>query len=285
MIFKRIRTFAKKMVGSEPLEGYLVVPADWGLDSRIAFVNAASLGGFHTLGITTENTASATQYALSRNDTDPFLIMFVNLGYQDLHLSLIEFSGVKEKNDKYVEALRVIHEEVLKGVGSYHFDKVVLEFIYKQYEKQHGESIRENYRATRKALITCEKVKESLSASKEVPIFIEGLTSGIDFNAVIKRADYEQAALPILTKIKDSILSFIKNAGVEKEKISAVELIGGGIRVPSVITVVNETMSPVEVGAHINGDESMSLGAVFMAANASSVYRVKKIYLQEGFPF
>lgn len=29
----------------------------------------------------------------------------------------------------------------------------------------------------------------------------------------------------------------------------------------------------------------MCLGAVFMAANASSVYRVKKLYLQEGFPF
>jgi hypoxia up-regulated 1 len=285
MIFKRIRTFAKKMVSVEPQEGYLVVPAHWSLDTRAAFANAASLGGLKVLGITTENTAAATHYALSRNDTEPVKLLFVNLGHADLHLSLVEFEGVKEKNNKTSESVRVLHEKVIRGVGSYHFDLIVLEFIYKEYQKKYGESIRDNFRATRKALITCEKVKESLSASKEVPIYIEGLTSGVDFSASIKRADYEEAAAPVLAKIRTGIEGFLKAAGVEKEQVQAVELIGGGVRVPCVITAVNDTMAPVEVGTHINGDESMSLGAVFMAANASSIYRVKKVYVQEGFPF
>lgn len=47
-----------------------------------------------------------------------------------------------------------------------------------------------------------EKVKESLSASKEVPIFIEGLASGVDFTATITRKDYGEAVQHILAKIK-----------------------------------------------------------------------------------
>lgn len=63
------------------------------------------------------------------------------------------------------------------------------------------------------------------------------------------------------------------------------ELIGGGIRVPAIVSSINETMAGSDVGTHINGDESMALGAVFLAANQSSSYRVKKVYLQDGFPF
>lgn len=103
-----------------------MVPADWSIDTRISFVNAASLAGFNVLGLTTENTAAATNYALARNDTDPVLLLFVNLGYKDLHLSLIQFEGVTEKNNKTSESVRVLHEQVLNNVGSVNFDLTVL---------------------------------------------------------------------------------------------------------------------------------------------------------------
>lgn len=43
-------------------------------------------------------------------------------------------------------------------------------------------------------------------------------------------------------------------------------------------------MTDVEVGFHLNGDESMALGSAFIAANKSDSYRVKPIWMDESFP-
>ena len=37
-----------------------------------------------------------------------------------------------------------------------------------------------------------------------------------------------------------------------------------------------------ELGAHINGDDGMSLGASFLAANYSAGIRTKKLFVQNG---
>lgn len=44
-------------------------------------------------------------------------------------------------------------------------------------------------------------------------------------------------------------------------------------------------MNKKQLGFHLNGDESMALGAVFHAANSSSSFRVKKIHLNDGYNF
>jgi hypoxia up-regulated 1 len=64
-----------------------------------------------------------------------------------------------------------------------------------------------------------------------------------------------------------------------------VELIGGSVRIPKLQSILNETFQGVDVGTHINGDESMALGAVFYAANSSKKFKVKGLQLYDGFNF
>lgn len=40
-----------------------------------------------------------------------------------------------------------------------------------------------------------------------------------------------------------------------------------------------------ELGAHLNGDESMAFGAGFQAANLSHSFKVRPVWLFDGFPF
>jgi len=40
-----------------------------------------------------------------------------------------------------------------------------------------------------------------------------------------------------------------------------------------------------DLGAHLNGDEAMALGASFMAANYSHSFKVRDIWLDDGFNF
>ena len=39
------------------------------------------------------------------------------------------------------------------------------------------------------------------------------------------------------------------------------------------------------MGFHLNGDESMALGAAFMAANLSNDIRVRPLWLSDGYDF
>lgn len=39
------------------------------------------------------------------------------------------------------------------------------------------------------------------------------------------------------------------------------------------------------LSAHLNGDESMAFGAAFMAANMSTIYRVKPVHFYDGYDF
>lgn len=44
-------------------------------------------------------------------------------------------------------------------------------------------------------------------------------------------------------------------------------------------------MENVDLSAHLNGDESMAFGAAFMAANISTIYRVKPVHFYDGYEF
>ena len=69
------------------------------------------------------------------------------------------------------------------------------------------------------------------------------------------------------------VLEILKK--VDISKIDAVEILGGGIRVPKIQTLLGEIFGQIPVGAHMNGDESMAQGAVFYAANISKSFKVR----------
>ena len=67
--------------------------------------------------------------------------------------------------------------------------------------------------------------------------------------------------------------------------IDAIELIGGGVRVPKIQEILKSYVGNKDIGAHLNGDEAMALGASFIAANCSPSFRVRDIRLNDGFNF
>ena len=74
----------------------------------------------------------------------------------------------------------------------------------------------------------------------------------------------------------------LEKAGLTKDDITSVELIGGSSRIPKVNAVVKEFFDPVEVGSHINGDEAMAYGSALRAANLSLTFRVKQLHFYDG---
>lgn len=88
-----------------------------------------------------------------------------------------------------------------------------------------------------------------------------------------------------MAKITDPIIPFLRANDLRPKEINNVELIGASVRIPKLFALLNETFQGVEVGTHINGDESMAFGAVYQAANNSKKYKVKGMHLYDGFNF
>ena len=67
--------------------------------------------------------------------------------------------------------------------------------------------------------------------------------------------------------------------------IHFVEIIGGGIRVPRIQSILTDYFAPLPLGTHLNGDEAPVMGAAFIAANRSSAFRVKPVGALDTTPF
>jgi hypoxia up-regulated 1 len=109
---------------------------------------------------------------------------------------------------------------------------------------------------------------------------------GIDFTATITRKDFEKMADEIIRSSTTPIKRFLFDNNLKPEDLAGVELIGGGSRIPVIQSLINESLdNKTQIGAHINGDESMVLGAAFYGANSSKKFKVKGIHLYDGFNF
>lgn len=129
------------------------------------------------------------------------------------------------------------------------------------------------------------KVKEQLSANKEIPVYIENLVDGLDYRGHFQRAQFEERAAGLFSQLTAPIDRVLGSANLTLADIDAIELLGGGVRVPKIQEILKQYMGSKEVGQHLNGDEAMALGASFLAANYSPSFRVRDIRLNDGFNF
>lgn len=129
------------------------------------------------------------------------------------------------------------------------------------------------------------QIKEILSVNDEYPVVFESLANDKDFKMSVKRTDLEAWSAGVLAHVLKPIEDALADAGMTKDDIHAVEIIGGGVRMPAVQSVLAAYFSNLTLGQHLNGDEAMALGGAFVAANRSSAYRVKKIGAIDISPF
>ncbi len=54
--------------------------------------------------------------------------------------------------------------------------------------------------------------------------------------------------------IADKLQEGLDKAGLKKDDIQSVEVIGGSSRIPLVNKILKDFFDPIEVGSHINGD-------------------------------
>jgi hypoxia up-regulated 1 len=120
----------------------------------------------------------------------------------------------------------------------------------------------------------------------DVPIFIDAVHDDVNYASHMSRATFEELCHDLLERSIAPINSALKAANMTLADIHGVELIGGGMRVPKVQEKIQRALGDgLELGMHINSDESMALGAAFHGANVSTAFKVRHVGMTDINPF
>jgi hypoxia up-regulated 1 len=263
----------------------LTVPSFSTQTERQALLDAAELGGFRVLGLIDENTASAVNFGMDKTFEEPQIYLFYNLGGSSLQVSIIKFHSYEVPESKYSKKMKRVGSIEVLGKG---WDSTLGGLAYDnrlRHARGHDKDIRDAPRAMTKIRLQANKVKHVLSANQEIPVHIDSLHDDLSLSMHFTRTQFEELCDDLTKRATDPIIDALASANVTLEEITAIELIGGGMRVPKVQSSLSTVLGDMELGMHINSDESMALGASFYGANISTAFRVRQVGLVDISPF
>lgn len=290
MLFKYMKTLAEKFADAKVYEAVVSVPNSWGYKKRHSLSIAARLGGLELKGIVTQNTAAAVYWMTDKSFNETAYYIFYNMGSTYTQATLVSLfsryeTDKKNKTTEYRE-VTVLGETWDDKLGGRDFDfklvRMLMDIHDKSDQKKGKPSIKDSFKVAEKILPNAIKYKEVLSANKQVGINILGVEPNINLISLVQKTDFEDHCKDLLDRIYLPIERLLMNANMTISNITAVELIGGGIRVPKIQDILKEKLGD-KLGIHMNGDDSIAFGTAYMFANSTKHFKVaKRVYVNSG---
>lgn len=294
--------------GSKPVAGAFVLPPDASPAARAALVDAASLAGVRALALPCGGAVASVQWGLDRaptsKDEKPIVIVFYDVGSSRAEASVVAFRpGASPSAPPVADVFTAAAEE---GTGTDALENALVDLVSSRHAERTGFDPRQVPRARARVRAACARALRVLSANADARISVEDVKSGDDLRDTVTRDELEAQAAGPLARGPRAALAALASAGVGPEHIDAVELLGGGSRVPAVrkaleaafAVVLEEHKAADAAGGkladayrqpplerRLDADEAMALGAGLLAANRSAAFRVRRIALQERTTF
>jgi len=233
MILKNGKIMAEEHAKTNIVDCVLTIPSNWNIAQRIGLFKAAVIAGLHPLALVHENVAAAVYYSLDRNDENKtHTVLIYNLGNDNAEVSIIEFytENSTEKGKKPIEALKVVVENVDPRISGQKIDKKLamhLASVFDSHPKRKGKvSILTKTSSMIKLMKEANKLKEQLSASKEIAGSIENLMEGEDFSYKIDRATLENIEKEIFDMVTQPIEKVLNDSKKTIEDIDSFQIVG-----------------------------------------------------------
>lgn len=247
-ILKTLKSRTEDALG-EVLEGVVItVPAYFDDAQRQATKDAARLAGLKVLRLLNEPTAAAVAYGLDQGAEGVHAIY--DLGGGTFDISILRFSrGV-------FEVLATAGDSALGGDD---IDRIITEWLLEQAgfggEAGHG--------LLRRVMHVARAAKESLTDQDEVPVEVER-PDGSRWQGSLSRASFEAMIEPLIQRTLAPCRRVLRDAGVTREEIREVVMVGGSTRIPYVRRRVGEFFA-CEPHVDIDPDQVVAIGAAIQA--------------------
>merc|ERR1712196_622663 len=162
-------------------------------------------------------------------------------------------------------------------LGGEDFDNRMVDYFLQEFKRKFKKDIKSNQRALRRLRTACERAKRTLSASTQAHIEIDSLYDGIDFNATITRARFEDLNMDYFKKCMEPCEKVLRDAKISKAGVDEIVLVGGSTRIPKVQNMLSEFFNGKELCKSINPDEAVAFGATVQAAILSGADKSEKL--------
>ena len=274
MILRKLADDASNYLGEKVTSAVITVPAYFNDAQRQATKDAGKIAGLDVLRIVNEPTAAALAYGLEKDKSEKVLVF--DLGGGTFDVSILEIGdGVHE----------VLSTSGDTHLGGDDFDQKVMDWICDEFQKQEGIDLRGDKQAMQRVKEAAEKAKCELSSVMETNINLPFITADANgpkhLDLSLTRAKFEDLSRDLLNRCKTPVERALSDAGISKNDINEVVLVGGSTRIPAVQQLVKEYTGK-EPNQSVNPDEVVAVGAAVQAGVLAG--EVKDIVLLDVTP-
>jgi len=243
----------------EPVEKAVVtVPAYFNDSQRQATRDAGRIAGLDVVRIVNEPTAAALAYGLHRLSEDVIAVYDLGGGTFDISILRVK-DGIFE----------VLATNGNTHLGGDDFDRVIMLWLLEDIQcRHHAEIVRSGLDLARDAeamqelRLAAEAAKIRLSTEERTRLTIP--FAGFTYRTEITRANVERLIEPLVARTLEPCRRALADAGLRREQIDQVVLVGGSTRVPLVRRRVEELFGRTP-HSHLDPDEVVALGAAVQA--------------------
>lgn len=277
MYLGRLRDTASKELGGSGVSDVVISVPSWFTDGqRRAMLDAADIAGLNPLRLMNDTTAAALGYGITKTDLpeaeDPRHVVFCDFGHSSYQVAIVAFSKGQ---------LTVLGTAADRHFGGRDFDRALLHHFADEFKGKYKIDVLSNPKAIFRLAAGCERLKKVLSANAVAPLNVESIMEDIDAASQLKREDFELLIAPLLERIAVPLQDALAQAGLTKEQIHSVEMVGGSSRVPALKERVSAFFGkPLSFTS--NQDEAVARGCTLACAILSPVFRVREFHVHDA---
>ncbi len=255
MILQYLKGYAEDYLGEPVTKAVITVPAYFNDAQRQATKDAGKIAGLEVERIINEPTAAALAYGIDKTDKDQTVLVY-DLGGGTFDVSILELA------DGTFEVLSTNGDTALGGDD---FDNAVVDWMVDLFKKENGINIRNNTMAMQRFKDAAEKAKKDLSGMMQTQISLPFIAQSADmeplhFEATLTRAKFNEMTKHLVDRTMEPVRNALRDAGLTKNDIHQVLLVGGSTRIPAVQEAVKNVLGK-EPNRSVNPDEVVAMGA------------------------
>lgn len=260
----KMKKTAEEYYGSEVKKAIITVPAWFNDAQRQATKLAGELAGLDVLRIINEPTAAILSSNIKLGENEDKNIAVFDFGCGTVDISIANLTIV---DGQLLVEIKASYGNVF--LGGQNYDNAIVEWLNDEFKKDHaGIDLKKDPMAYSRLVEAAEKAKCELSSTITTDISLPYITV-VDnvpqhLNITLTRAKFEQLTADITAEAVECTKKAIEKAGLTKNDLSEILLVGGSTRMVSVQEALTKEFGlPLDKSS--NPDEAVALGAVIQA--------------------
>ena len=254
MILQKMKKTAEDYLGTSVSEAVITVPAYFNDAQRQATKEAGEIAGLKVRRIINEPTAAALAYGLDKKHNDQKIVVF-DFGGGTHDVSVLELG------DGVFEVLATDGDTHLGGDD---VDEKIINWLAEEFKAEEQIDLRKDAMALQRLKEAAEKAKIELSSSSQTEINLPYITATATgpkhLVRTLTKAKFEQLIDDLVKRTIAPCEKALKAAGLNKNDIDEIILVGGSTRIPAVQEAVEKFFGK-KPSKGVNPDEVVAVGA------------------------